>query len=66
LDAGWSGLVDILDEGGYTRYDFSTATKIFNVFGELKKRYEGSFWKLYDSSRIVETLNASSRLLVKV
>jgi len=24
LDTGWDGLVKMLDEGGYTRYDFST------------------------------------------
>jgi len=51
LDAGWYGLVHVLDEGGYTRYDFSTATKLLNVFGELKKRYGGSLWKLYNSSK---------------
>lgn len=27
LSAGWDELVRILDEGGYVRYDFSTATK---------------------------------------
>jgi len=25
LRTGWHGLVDILDEGGYTRYDYKTA-----------------------------------------
>ncbi|NHV96729.1 MAG: hypothetical protein HA494_02930 [Thaumarchaeota archaeon] len=51
LNIGWDGLVDVLDEGGYTRYDFSTATKLLSVFGELKKRYGGSLWKLYRSSK---------------
>ncbi len=31
IERGWEGLVDILDLGGYTRYDFKTATKILNV-----------------------------------
>lgn len=26
LDTGWDGLVEILDSGGYVRYDFKTAT----------------------------------------
>lgn len=41
LDAGWDELVDILDRGGYVRYDFSTAAKLLEVCGELKKRYGG-------------------------
>ena len=28
LNAGWDKLVEILDIGGYVRYDFSTATNI--------------------------------------
>ncbi|MEA1964803.1 MAG: hypothetical protein U9O41_06720, partial [Candidatus Aerophobetes bacterium] len=28
LETGWDGLVKILDEGGYVRYDFKTATKL--------------------------------------
>ncbi len=39
LEAGWDKLVRMLDEGGYVRYDFSTATKLLNVFGNLKKKY---------------------------
>jgi hypothetical protein len=38
LGTGWDGLVSLLDEGGYTRYDFSTATRLLGVFGELQKR----------------------------
>lgn len=39
LKAGWSELVEILDQGGYIRYDFSTATKLLNICKELKERY---------------------------
>ena len=50
LSTGWDGLVRILDEGGYTRYDFSTATKLLEVFGRLKSEYASDLWNLYDRS----------------
>jgi len=31
LEAGWDKLVALLDEGGYTRYDFKTADKILEA-----------------------------------
>ncbi len=59
LDAGWDELVRILDEGGYVRYDFSTATKLLNIMKELKEKY-GSLEKLYarskDTPELVERL----------
>jgi len=39
LKAGWDELVRLLDEAHYVRYDFSTATKLLDIFGELKQRY---------------------------
>lgn len=42
LETGWDGLVKILDEGGYTRYDFKTSDKLLEVMGNLLKKYEGS------------------------
>ena len=42
LKTGWEGLVSLLDEGGYTRYDFSTASKLLQVFGSLEKDYGGT------------------------
>jgi hypothetical protein len=50
MDAGWDSLVDILDEGGYTRYDFSTADKLLEVFGNLERSYGGDLRKLYEQS----------------
>jgi hypothetical protein len=47
LKTGWNGLVAVLDEGGYTRYDFSTADKLLDVFGGLKRSYKGSLNLLY-------------------
>lgn len=46
LDAGWDKLVEALDQGGYVRYDFSTATKLLDVMKELKERY-GSLDELH-------------------
>lgn len=39
IHAGWDRLVRLLDEAHYVRYDFSTATKLLDVCGELKGRY---------------------------
>jgi endonuclease III len=47
--AGWDELVKILDEGGYVRYDFSTATKLLEIIKTLKDRY-GSLENLYEQS----------------
>lgn len=40
-DAGWDRLVQILDAGGYVRYDFSTATRLLAVSADLMSRYDG-------------------------
>lgn len=42
LKTGWDGLVQILDEGSYTRYDFKTADKLLLVMSNLEKEYDGS------------------------
>jgi len=39
LEAGWDHLVEILDQGGYTRYDFSTATNLLAIAKTLKEKY---------------------------
>jgi endonuclease III len=49
LDAGWERLVEVLDSGGYTRYDFSTATKLLGIMKTLKEKY-GSLERLYAES----------------
>jgi endonuclease III len=51
LETGWQGLVDILDEGGYTRYDFSTADKLLEVMKNLMDHYDGDLNKLYSESK---------------
>jgi hypothetical protein len=42
LKTGWDGLVKILDEGSYTRYDFKTADKLLAVMESLMEKYDGS------------------------
>lgn len=44
-------MTDTYTRGGYTRYDFSTADRLLEVFGRLEKEYGGSLQRLYDSSR---------------
>ena len=60
LDTGWEGLVSILDEGGYARYDFSTAEKLLVIFKKLQSDYDGDLNRLYDSS--VDTRDLEQRL----
>jgi len=47
LETEWQGLVDILDQGGYVRYDFKTATKLSEVTRTLKEKYEGDLNRLH-------------------
>jgi hypothetical protein len=44
---GWKGLVKILDEGSYTRYDFKTADKLLEVMGNLVESYCGNINSLH-------------------
>jgi DNA polymerase/3'-5' exonuclease PolX len=65
VDAGWDRLVSILDEGSYTRYDFSTADKLLEVFGNLEKRYDGDLTRLYKESRDAAEIEANLKGLGK-
>ncbi len=49
--ADWHDLVAILDSGGYARYDFKTADKLLEAFGNLQKRYNGDLNKLHQEAR---------------
>lgn len=51
VETGWEGLVSLLDEGGYTRYDFSTASKLLEVFDNVRKRYGGDLNLLHAAAR---------------
>jgi len=54
--AGWDRLVELLDRAHYVRYDFSTATKLLEVCGELEQRY-GSMKKLLAASKNLSELS---------
>lgn len=65
LKTGWQGLVDILDEGSYTRYDFKTADKLLAVMSTLQKEYQGSLNNLYKKSRNSKDLEQRLKSLGK-
>jgi endonuclease III len=65
LDAGWDRLVEILDSGGYTRYDFKTADKLLEMCGTLKKKYGCSLLKLHREASGSEDLEAKLKSLAK-
>jgi hypothetical protein len=50
LAQGWDNLVVLLDQGGYTRYDFKTATKLLKIMEALQERYQGSLERLYEAA----------------
>ena len=56
VKTGWDGLVKILDEGGYTRYDFKTATKLLLVTGNLIGKHRGSLNRLHDEAEDAKDL----------
>lgn len=55
LKTGWEGLVRVLDQGHYVRYDFSTATKLLDVSKQLKDTY-GSLTELIEISENKQNL----------
>jgi len=56
LQTGWDGLVKILDEGSYTRYDFKTADKLLEVMKNLIQKYNGSLTLLYNKASDMQDL----------
>jgi len=59
LKAGWDRLVEVLDSGGYTRYDFSTATNLLGIAKTLKEKY-GDLERLHAMSS--SSVDLESRL----
>lgn len=41
LRAGWNKLVEVLDSGGYVRYDFSTASNLLEIVRKPEEEYGG-------------------------
>jgi endonuclease III len=64
LETGWDGLGAILDAGGYARYDFSTATKLLAIAGDLARRY-GDLNVLHEEASDPSDLEARIRGLGK-
>lgn len=60
LKAGWDDLVEILDEGSYTRYDYKTADKLLEVMKNLTTKYDGSLSLLHEKA--VDSLDLEKRL----
>lgn len=60
LAAGWDRLVEVLDAGGYVRYDFSTASNLLEGMAKLKKDY-GSLEELH--YRAQDSKDLENRLL---
>lgn len=65
LEKGWDGLVEILDEGGYTRYDFKTSDKLLEVMGNLISRYKGSLNLVHEEALDSSDLENRLKLLGK-
>ncbi|HEY7741456.1 MAG TPA: hypothetical protein VIA19_00290 [Burkholderiales bacterium] len=65
LETGWDGLVEILDRGGYVRYDFKTATKLLLVCESLQKDYGGNLNALHAAARDARDLERRVRALGK-
>jgi len=59
-EAGWDKLVEVLDSGGYVRYDFSTASNLLEIAASLREKY-GSLEALYTQSR--DSRDLEKRLL---
>jgi endonuclease III len=65
LETGWKGLVKILDEGGYTRYDFKTADKLLEVMQNLSVMYNGMVSLIHEQAADSKELENRIRELGK-
>jgi len=65
LKTGWDGLVQVLDEGSYTRYDFKTADKLLEVMRNLTEKYNGSLNSLHEKSSDTQDLENRLKTLGK-
>lgn len=65
LDSGWGGLVEILDAGGYVRYDSKTADKLLEVFGNLQALYNGDMNELHETAKDPKDLEEKIKALGK-
>ncbi len=64
-ETGWEGLVSILDEGGYVRYDFKTASKLIELSENLKQYYQGDMDRLHSDAANARDLEKRLAALAK-
>jgi len=65
LNTGWDGLVEILDRGGYARYDFKTATKFLDLSTALLDHYRGDLNVVHSTSSGPRDLEDRLKALAK-
>lgn len=65
LETGWDGLVRILDEGSYTRYDFKTADKLLEVMRNLIEKGSGKLTAIHEEARDPSDLEEKLKSLGK-
>jgi hypothetical protein len=63
LAQGWDHLVELLDEGGYARYDYKTATKLLRVMASLQEGYGGDLERVHAAARDAADLEARLQAL---
>ena len=62
---GWQGLVDLLDAGGYARYDFKTATKLLAAGEALLHDYAGDVDRVHAAAADPVDLETRLKALAK-
>ncbi len=62
IEEGWDSLVSILDSGGYTRYDFKTATKLLELAENLRNK---SLEEIHKTAKDFEDLVTKLKSLAK-
>ena len=65
LNTEWDGLVEILDRGGYVRYDFKTATKSLDLSTALIDKYDGDLNILHSTASEPRDLEDRLKALAK-
>ena len=65
LDTGWDGLVEVLDHGGYVRYDFKTATKLLDLCRTLTENYGADLANLHTAATDPRDLEQRLKALAK-
>lgn len=61
INMGWDGLVAMLDQGGYARYDYKTATKLLAASQSLLDHYTGNLNYLHAAAS--DSLDLEQRVM---